>query len=416
MAAIFKDRRKREWLNPEGADRPLRSRIASELLERARHYRKKRLVDEVRRADCAAILLYDPINIRYALDVSNMQVWALHNPFHFALVSADGHAVDFQFHGSEHLTRGLAAIDEVRHGTCWFYAIAGEHAEASARSWAAEIDALLREHGGGNRRLAVDKLEPLGVRALGALGVTLVEGQALTETARSIKSPDEIELMRWTIRVAEAGMARMHALSEPGRSEQEIWAELHHENARSGGEWIETRLCTIGQRTNPWFQECSGHVGQAGDMLAFDTDMIGPYGYCADLSRSWTIGHVPMTNRQRDLYAHSLEQIEHNLALLRPGLAFADFNERSWRLPERFAAQRYSCAIHGVGMADEWPTVPIHQDFAHAHGGSFEAGMTVCVESYIGEVGGPDAIKLETQVLITETGAVRLDSFPFEGH
>ena len=34
-------------------------------------------------------------------------------------------------------------------------------------------------------------------------------------------------------------------------------------------------------------------------MLAFDTDMIGPYGYCADLSRSWTIDHVPMTAEQR---------------------------------------------------------------------------------------------------------------------
>lgn len=42
--------------------------------------------------------------------------------------------------------------------------------------------------------------------------------------------------------------------------------------------------------------------------------------------------------------------------------------------------------------------------------------MTVCVESYIGEPGGPEAVKLETQVLITERGAERLDSFPFEGH
>ena len=344
MATVFKDARKREWLNPEGADRPLRSPIAPEVLERARHYRKSRLVDEVQRADCAAILLYDPINIRYALDVTNMQVWAMHNPVHYALVFANGHAIDFQFHGGEHLAQGRRTVDEIRHGTSWFFAIAGERTEARAVHWAGEIEALLRTHGGRNRRLAVDKLEPSGTHALEALGVTLVDGQALTETARSIKSAEEIELVRWTIRVAEAGMARMHALSEPGRSEQEIWAELHHENARSGGEWLETRLCTIGQRTNPWFQECSDHIGEAGDMFAFDTDMIGPYGYCADISRSWTIGHTPMTNRQRDLYAHSLEQIEHNLALCSsPASRFAAFNERSWRLPERFAAQRYSC-------------------------------------------------------------------------
>jgi Xaa-Pro aminopeptidase len=121
-----------------------------------------------------------------------------------------------------------------------------------------------------------------------------------------------------------------------------------------------------------------------------------------------------MSNRQHDLYALALERIAHNTALLRPGLDFAAFNERSWRLPDRFVANRYSVAIHGVGMADEWPTIPPHPDFAPGHGGRFEAGMTVCIESYIGEPGGPDAVKLETQVLVTETGAERLDSFPFE--
>ena len=37
-------------------------------------------------------------------------------------------------------------------------------------------------------------------------------------------------------------MARMYEQSVAGRTEQEIWAELHYENIRSGGEWIETRL------------------------------------------------------------------------------------------------------------------------------------------------------------------------------
>ena len=68
--------------------------------------------------------------------------------------------------------------------------------------------------------------------------------------------------MTWTIRVCEAGMARMYEHSLPGKTENEIWAELHYENIRSGGEWIETRLLAIGERTNPWFQECSDHVGQ----------------------------------------------------------------------------------------------------------------------------------------------------------
>ena len=197
--------------------------------------------------------------------------------------------------------------------------------------------------------------------------------------------------MRWTIRVCEAGMARMYEHSLPGKTENEIWAELHYENIRSGGEWIETRLLAIGPRTNPWFQECSDHVGAEGDILAFDTDMIGPYGYCADLSRSWTIGHTRMSNSQRELYCAALEQIEHNVDLLKPGMSFREFNEKSWRIPEKYQARRYSVALHGVGMADEWPVVPTHLDFARAYDGVFEENMTVCVESLIGEDGRRNA-------------------------
>jgi Xaa-Pro aminopeptidase len=94
-------------------------------------------------------------------------------------------------------------------------------------------------------------------------------------------------------------------------------------------------------------------------------------------------------------------------------MEFAEFNEKSWRIPERHVDYRYSLAVHGVGMVDEWPVIPLHVDFAGAHGGRFEENMTVCVESLIGEEGS-ESIKLETQVLVTADGAERLDSFPWE--
>jgi Xaa-Pro aminopeptidase len=155
-------------------------------------------------------------------------------------------------------------------------------------------------------------------------------------------------------------------------------------------------------------------VCQQGDMLAFDTDMIGPYGYCADLSRSWTIGHERMSNKQHELYSAALDQINHNLDLLKAGLTSTEFNEKSWRIPERYVANRYSCAMHGVGMADEYPSVKLHPDFDRGYDTRFEENMVLCVESLIGEQGGRESIKLETQVVIKADGAERLDSFPWE--
>ncbi|MBM3531430.1 MAG: aminopeptidase P family protein [Alphaproteobacteria bacterium] len=414
MAQVFKDPRKRAFLNPDGADKPLKSPVPPATLKAARAYRLSRIRDQLKRHDCAAILLYDPVNIRYALDVSNMQLWMTHNPSHYAVICAEGPAIDFEYKGSEHVAKGIETIDEIRPAISWFYFSAGNNLARRCDKWADEIADIVRQHGGGNKRLAVDKLEPLGVDALRNRGITLVEGQELTEHARCIKSPAELELMSWTVRVCEAAMARMYERSEPGRTEQEIWAEMHFENIRSGGEWIETRLLAAGPRTNPWFQECSDYICEEGDILAFDTDLIGPYGYCADLSRSWTIGHTRMSNEQRTLYAAAVEQIDHNLSILKAGMSFREFNERSWKIPAKYMERRYSVALHGVGLADEWPSVPLHPDFARAYDGRFAENMVVCVESLIGEEGGRECIKLETQAVIGANGARRLDSFPWE--
>jgi Xaa-Pro dipeptidase len=40
--------------------------------------------------------------------------------------------------------------------------------------------------------------------------------------------------------------------------------------------------------------------------------------------------------------------------------------------------------------------------------------MTLCVESFIGVEGGREGVKLEEQLLITETGVERLSAYPLE--
>jgi len=340
LPPVFKDERKRTFLNAEGADKPLKSPLPQDVVERARAYRLGRIRKGLIETDCAAALLYDPVNIRYALDSPNMQVWSLHNPVRYALVFAEGPALLFDYKGAEHYSKHLKAIDEAKPATSWIYVMAGDKAAEQAAKWAAEIGDLMRQHGGGNRRIAVDRLDVEGVRALEKIGIEVVDGTPMTETARSIKSADEIALMRWTIRVCEAGMARIYEHSVPGVIEQELWAHLHFENARSGGDWLETKILTCGPNTNPWYGECSDRQCREGEMIAFDTDMIGPYGYCADLSRSWTCGYTRMTPKQAEHYAAAVDQIEHNISILRDGLDFREFNDKSWHIPERYQPYR----------------------------------------------------------------------------
>ena len=71
----------REW---EGAGLTLPN------LEAMRRFRWQRLVQGVVDRDYGGILMFDPLNIRYATDSTNMQLWNTHNAFRACLVCADG--------------------------------------------------------------------------------------------------------------------------------------------------------------------------------------------------------------------------------------------------------------------------------------------------------------------------------------
>ena len=384
-------------------------------MRRMRAYRLGRLRAELRARDYAGAVLFDPLNIRYATGSRNMAVWTLHNAARYAFVPTEGPVVLFDFHNCEHLSAGIETIAEVRPACSWYFFAAGPRAEEKAERWAAEIAELVRAHGGGNRRLALDHCDPAGAAALARHGVEAVDAQGPAELARRIKSEDEIACMNVAISVCEAGMARMREALQAGMTENELWAILHHTNIALGGEWIETRLLSSGGRTNPWFQECGDRIIRAGELVSFDTDLIGPFGYCADISRSFFCGPGRPSAAQRTLYGLAHEQVHANMGRLKPGLGLRELSETGRNLPDKFRGNRYSVVAHGVGLADEYPHCPYPEDFAGGgYDGEFEPGMTVCVESYIGEVGGAEGVKLEEQVLITETGAEPLSTFPYE--
>lgn len=380
-----------------------------------RQYRLERIRAELKRRDYAGALLYDPVNIRYATDSTNMQLWVAHNPTRHCFVATEGPVVLFDYFSCEHLSDHSGVVDEVRPAVSWMYLYGGELSEARVRRWAGGIADLVNQHGGGNRRIAVDHLNPEGVDELALLGISVGNGEAVMENARLIKSPDEILAMRRAIVACEAAMAEMQAALRPGISENELWAELHRGNIARGGEWIETRLLASGPRTNPWFQECSSRKIEAGDLVAFDTDLIGPYGFCADLSRTWLCGDGEPTQEQRDLHAIAVDQIAHNTALMQPGTGFRELVERAKNPPDDCFPARYGVLYHGVGLADEYPTLPHAADWTtDTPDGVLEPGMVLCVESYIGRLGGHEGVKIEEQVLITATGNLQLSSYPLD--
>ena len=403
-----------------GTANPLRQHGAMEHsnppcdLDEMRRYRLGRVREALVARDLAGIILYDPLNIRYATDASNMQVWCAHNEARYLYVPAEGPVRLFEFGGgSDLLTAGLPTIDEVRGATYVLYFIAGGRQADNARAWAVELDSVIREHAGGNRRIAIDRVGPVGMIEMQRLGYEIVDGFEVMENARSIKSAGEITLMRHSIAVCEQAIAQMRDALTPGITENALWAELHRGNIAGGGEWIECRLLASGPRTNPWFRESSMRVIERGDIVAFDTDLVGPYGYCCDISRTWVCDARP-SDEQRRIYAEAYAQVQENKALLKPGATFRELTEFSRPFSDEFVEGRYSVSMHGVGLCDEYPAILYPQDYEPGDDGVLEEGMVICVEGLAAPAGGREAVKLEEQVLITANGHEQLSSYPLE--
>ena len=380
-----------------------------------RAYRLNRITGKLAERDYGGLLVFDPLNIRYATDSTNMQLWNTHNPFRACLILADGFMVLWDYKNAPFLSGFNPLVREVRSGADLFYFDRGDKVDVAADAFANEVRALMAEHSPGNTRLAVDKIMLHGLRALEACGFEVKDGEEVTEKARVIKGPDEILAMRCAMLACEAAVADMEAAAEPGMTEDAIWAELHKANIARGGEWIETRLLTSGPRTNPWFQECGPRVLQNNEILAFDTDLIGCYGMCADISRTWWIGEDNPRPDMIDAMRHGYDHIMTNMEMLKPGVRFEDLTAHTHILAPQYQKQKYSCLMHGVGLCDEWPLIAYPDNAVE---GAFdyvlEPGMTLCVEALISPEGGDFSIKLEDQVLITEDGYENLTQYPFD--
>lgn len=380
-----------------------------------RNYRLERVRTLLRQHDIAAVLLFDPINIRYTNGSRNMQVWTMHNFCRYALVCADGPSIMFELPTGKHLLGGLGTIDEIRTAWSTDYLVTGYRSDEIARIWAAEIVDLVKQHGAGNRRLAVDRLDSVTAHALADSGVTLLDGKMVLEHARSIKSVEEIRALKHSLTTCEAAMNDLRQQLIPGISEREALGILLKGSIERGGEYPETRLMTSGPRTNPWFQETSDRVIEQGDFLSFDTDLIGPMGFYNDISRTWVVGDAMPSDSQRRLYEVSRAQLETNISLLRPGLSFLECASKAYVLPEEYMANRYADVGHGCGLGVEYPFLWYPEDAEYgAYDGVFEQNMVVCIESYVGSVGGAEGVKLEQPVWITAQGPVLLSDYPLE--
>ena len=367
---------------------------------RMRTYRLRRIREQMRKREVDLAILINPLSVRYAADVRECGLFQSRLPIYYLFLPLEGPVVmhsGFPSQADEY----ESVIDEYRPAQDINVFNAGPDLQDRCRLFAEDVSEFLRSIGADQRRVAIEHVTPAVVQGMMQRDMEILDAVSLVEEARYIKSADELECMRWSIAVAEHAMAKMHDVLAPGMTENQLWGLLNYANLANNGDWHDTRMLASGPRSNPWFQEASEREIQAGELVGFDTDMIGPFGYMADVSRTYYCEPGTPTGEQRNLYQRAYEEIQYNMDVLKVGMTLKEFAEKAFKQPEDFL--RYSSVSHAVGMSDEFPRVPfIDQWETKGSHCVFEPGMVMCIESYVGKKSGGEGVKLEEQVLIGE--------------
>jgi len=375
-------------------------------LERLRLGRLNRLQQAMGDHDVEVLLLANEPNVRYATGATAMPVYAMSTFARCAVVPQQGTPILFEHSNSMH--RSELRAHDVRPMHAWeFY----DDPAQQAAIWADETLAAVGELGASGERIAVDRLGTPAFLALVERNVRLHDSAPVTQQARRVKTPEEITLFDLNGALIMEMLAAFEAAIAPGVSERDLLAVLSDVMVRGGGEYLATTTVCSGPNTNPWRAEATDRRLEAGDLVFVDTDTVGIEGCFFCVSRTFPVGDP--TDDQRAMYRESFEWLAEMKALVRPGVTCGELATQAPAFPARFAALRYECFFHGVGLEEENPSLCHPDDVQPNPGTVLEQGTALVVELYAGEIGGRDGVKLGDELLVTADGHRVFAPYPF---
>lgn len=378
-------------------------------LERLRVGRLARLQASMRANDVDVCLLANEPNVRYATGATAMPVYAMSTFCRCAVVPREGTPILFEHPNSVH--RSARRAPDVRPMHAWEFF---DDPSVEASTWADMIVDAFGELGVGGSAVAVDRLGAPAWLALQQRGIALRDAAPVTQAAREVKTPEEIQLLERNAAIVMEMLAAFESELTPGVTERDLVATIAETMLRRGGEYLATNTVCSGPNTNPWRAEATERAIEAGDLVYVDTDTVGVEGYFYCVSRAFVCGDVEPTAAQRDMYRAAHGWLEGMEAVIRPGITCAEAAALAPPIPERFLDQRYECMVHGIGLEEENPSVCHPQDAQSNGGRVLEPGMALVIELYCGEVGGAEGVKLGDQVLVTDDGIRVLAPYPFD--
>lgn len=150
------------------------------------------------------------------------------------------------------------------------------------------------------------------------INADFVDASDLIERIKSVKSPEESELVKQCAQVQDEAMAAVAASIHVGMKDQEVVAIARATAERLGSE-AGFYLCgssQFGEPVVPQPAHMRNRVIEPGDLLALLIECNGPGGMYTELGRTFVFGDVPQV--LQDEHAFALEAQRYTVGLLRP--------------------------------------------------------------------------------------------------
>jgi len=380
--------------------------------DRMREYRVARIKKYMDEFDIECLLLFETGNKRYSTStaVASPEV---DNMGRYAIIPRNGYPHIFGF-GSEVAAEKLncpwiADYTFPAHGTMY---------GALPMDWKCyegflkDLDMVLDNHGldKSKCRIGVDIIESQIMLAMIENGYTLADGQKVMQYARAVKNEDEIMCLKHGAAIVDAAFHRIAQTIAPGIKENDLQAAASHEMHRLGAQWVHNVQVTTGNRTNPHPHLSSDRLIQPGDMIFMDVVCLFN-GYHTCVYRCFCCGKP--SDKQKEIHARCLEYQLAGIDAVKPGTTTADI-ATVWPDHKAMGARDEHEVFglqygHGIGVG-LWEFPIISRAYSIEHPVEIVPGMVFALETYAGN--GYDGVRLEDEVVVTETGIEIITKFP----
>ena len=381
-------------------------------LDRLRRERLARAKQALERSELGALLCFDMNNIRY-ITATHIGTWAIDKLVRFCLLPQGDEPImwDFGSAARHHKLynpwlgdeRSRAGISTLRGSV-----------EGRAESVAEKIRIELEERGLLGEPVGVDVIELPVLHALQAEGIRVVDGQALMQDVRKIKTVDEITLLNTACAMVDAAYEELFRAMKPGMRENECVALVNRVLYELGSEHVEGVNAISGERCSPHPHVFTDRMLRPGDPAYFDI-LHAFNGYRTCYYRTFAVGSA--SRAQVDAYKRCRDILDNAIAMIRPGVTTAEVVEIFPRADEfGFPDEEAAFALqygHGVGLSI-WEKPIFSRLVSFDYPVEIEEGMVFALETFWPASDGWSAARIEEQLVVTKDGAEVITRFPAE--